>query len=411
LRALIVDSNGGRGALAAVRGLARAGWTVGVACPKRTDLPTLSRFAGHWHRLPALADGEQAFVQAIRDATATHRYELVFGCSDAEVLTLAARRHSVGTRVPYPAHEAVLAAIDKTRLAEAASSVSIATPPTVSSVADAHERWGTGPVVVKESQHGTRDVQERLSHVAPQRFDDPHAAQERVREIHASGGIALVQPMLDGELMAFSCVMDEKGEMLGRVQQIAERTYPLDAGSSARARTVAIDERLSERVSALLKALKWFGLVELQFLAGRDGTQTLLDFNGRFYGSLALALAAGVNLPDLWARAALGLMLPARQDARAGVRYQWLEGDLKAARERSRGRATDVADCLRYALLSKASIWSPVDPYPGLRAAGAVLRGATASILAGAAGGRRMPGAANTRKATDTLASKGAHLR
>lgn len=388
MRALIVDSNGGRGALAAVRGLARAGWTVGVACPSRTGLPALSRFARHWHRLPALAHSEEAFVQTVCDAVAGGRYEVVFGCSDAEVLTLSAERRSIPTRVPYPAHDAMLTAIDKARLAEVAASVSIATPPAVPSVVEAQERWGARAVMVKESRHGTRAADERLSHVAPQRFDDPLAAEERVHEIRAGGGVALVQPMIEGRLMAFSCVVDEHGEMLGRVQQMAERTYPLDAGSSARARTVPIDERLSERVGRLLRELGWFGLVELQFLAHEDGAHTLLDFNGRFYGSLALALAAEVNLPDLWGRAALGLPLPPRRDARANVRYQWLEGDLKAARERSRGALAGVADCVRYALLSKASIWSPVDPYPGLRAAGAVLGGAAGAIASNGALGR-----------------------
>lgn len=380
MRALIVDSKGGRGALAAVRGLARAGWTVGVACPSRSQLPALSRLLAHWHPLPDLASGEQAFLGALRDAVAAQRYELVFGCSDAEVLTLSAQRQGLATRIPYPPHEAMLAAIDKTRLAQAAESVSIATPPAAASVQEARERWGAGPVVVKESQHGTRDAHERLSHVAPQRFDDLLRAEERVRAIGAGGGVALVQPLLGGRLMAFSCVTDEDGTMLGRVQQVAERTYPLDAGSSARAATVAIDERLSERVSALLKALKWRGLVELQFLAQEDRPPTLLDFNGRFYGSLALALAAGVNLPDLWARSALGLPLPPRIDARPGVRYQWLEGDLKAAREDSSGAVESVADCLRYALRSKASIWSPTDPYPGLRTAGGVLARATGAM-------------------------------
>jgi predicted ATP-grasp superfamily ATP-dependent carboligase len=380
LRALIVDSNGGRGALAAVRGLARAGWSVGVACPTRSDLPALSRFASHWHPLPALASGEQAFLEAVHDATVMQRYELVFGCSDAEVLALSAQRQSLPTRLPYPGHDAMLAAIDKARLAQAAGSVSIATPPGAFSVQEARERWGTGPVVVKESQHGTRDAQARLSHVAPERFDDLLEAEERVRAIRAGGGVALVQPLLGGRLMAFSCVVDENGTMLGRVQQVAERTYPLDAGSSARARTVAIDEHLAERVGALLKALEWFGLVELQFLAQEGAAPTLLDFNGRFYGSLALALAAGVNLPDLWGRAALGLPLPPPVDARPGVRYQWLEGDLKAGRERSSGGLGALGDCLRYALLSKASIWSPTDPYPGLRAAGGTIARAAAAV-------------------------------
>jgi predicted ATP-grasp superfamily ATP-dependent carboligase len=122
-------------------------------------------------------------------------------------------------------------------------------------------------------------------------------------------------------------------------------------------------------VGALLVELGWFGLVQLQFIEPPDGAPQLIDFNGRFYGSMALALAAGVNLPALWASVATGGRVPPRTDGRPGVRYQHLEGDLQAARAERRGGLTRaMAGCLIYAVRARHSILSLRDPLPGLRA-------------------------------------------
>jgi predicted ATP-grasp superfamily ATP-dependent carboligase len=374
MRVLVVDSNAGRGCLAAVRGLACGGWTVGVATANRTGLPNLSRFTRHRHLVAPVSAGVEPHLQSVRATIAQHDYSLVFACGDAELLALSERRESISARVPYASHRTVLRALDKRHLGHAARAVGLRTPPEAASAREAAARWGAGPVIVKESLHGSLDAHGHASHFAPEPYADHQAAEQRVHEICASGATPVVQPLSEGRLMAFSCVTDRAGAMVGRVQQVAERTYPAAAGSSVRARTVPIDERLSGQVHGLLGELGWFGLCELQFLQPADGPPVLLDLNGRFYGSLALALAAGVNLPDQWARCTLDL--PAeRRDGRPGVRYQWMEGDLKAARERSRGALGDLGDCLRYATRAHGAIWSASDPLPGARAAAALLAG------------------------------------
>jgi predicted ATP-grasp superfamily ATP-dependent carboligase len=381
MRVLVLDSNAGRGCLAAVRGLARGGWTVGVATPARTGLPSLSRFARHRHLLPPVTAGVEPYVQAVCELVARRGYSLVFACSDAEVLALSERRESIPACIPYASHPAVVRAIDKDQLGQAARAVGLLTPPQASSARQAAELWGPGAVIVKESLHGALGADGHVSHVAPELCADAQAAERRVSEIRASGGAAIVQPALEGRLMAFSSVVDRSGAMLARVQQVAERTYPLAAGLSVRARTVAVDMELAGQVQELLRELGWLGLCELQFLQPAKGQPVLLDLNGRFYGSLALALAAGVNLPDLWARCALGLPGGEVRDGRPDVRYQWMEGDLKAARESSRGALADVADCLRYANRAHDSIWSASDPLPGARAAAALVGGSLGALM------------------------------
>ncbi len=373
MRALIVDSGESRGSLAAARGLARGGWTVGIGCPTRTGLAGLSRFVRHRHVVPPLASGTSDFLEAVERVVVERDYQLVFACSDAEIVALSRERERISARMPYADHETILGAIDKLQLSHAAQAVGMATPPIASSVAEARERWGAGAMIVKESLHGTLDTTGHISHLAPASFTDPTAAEQRIEEIRATGGMPILQPFITGRLMAFSSVVDGNGQMLARVQQVAERTYPREAGLSVRARTIAIDEQLAELVARLLSRLGWFGLSELQFILPTAGPPVLLDFNGRFYGSLALALAAEVNLPDIWARIATGRDPSQAGDARPGVRYQWLEGDLRAARERSRGPLRDACGCVRYAIGANGSIWSASDPLPGLLAAGTVL--------------------------------------
>ncbi|MFI6989421.1 ATP-grasp domain-containing protein [Nonomuraea wenchangensis] len=232
VRALIVETGFSRGALAAVRSLAAAGWEVGVGAPTGAGLASSSRFRRRRHLVPAAHEDRDAFLAAVRRAVRDHRYDVVFGAGEAEVLALSLLRDEVG--------------------------------------------------------------------------------------------------------------------------------------ASCRAETVRVDPAISDRAARLLAALGWFGLAQLQFVVPEDGRPRLIDLNGRFYGSMALATAAGANLPAAWAALAVGHDVPPTR-ARPGVRYHWLEGDLRrAAVERRSGLLPDLAGTLRYAAGAVHSTLSLRDPAPAL---------------------------------------------
>jgi len=150
---------------------------------------------------------------------------------------------------------------------------------------------------------------------------------------------------------------------------------------------VPVDPEFAGRAAALLAALGWFGLAELQFVVPADGIPRLIDLNGRFYGSLALAVAAGANLPATWAALATGrangpVEAVEPVTAVAGVRYCWWEGDLRRAlRERRGGMARDLAGTLYAGVGAVHSITRLGDPVPALTQARRLLaehRGARA---------------------------------
>ena len=366
LRALIVEDGRSRGALAAVRGLSAAGWSVGVGWPGQFSFAASSRHVRYRHEVPSAAACVDGFLEAVKEAVRRSAYDVVFGAGDAEVLALSSGRDHVGAVIPYGPHEGVVRIFDKLHLYHAAIESGVPTPLTEPASASAVEHFGR-PMFVKARLHAPGD-----SPLSGSRWESTAAAdgKEALRlagVMRANGREPLIQQHVDGELMALAVLVDRDGASVAVVQQVADRVWPRPAGVSVRARTVAVDQALLHGVVRLLRSFKWFGLAQAQFLAPHNEPPQLIDLNGRFYGSMALAIRSGVNFPALWAALATGRETPSNLDgsAHVGIRYQWLEGDLRrAVQERESGLIRDVASCLGYATTAHQNLSAVTDPMP-----------------------------------------------
>ncbi|MBA3248839.1 MAG: ATP-grasp domain-containing protein [Geodermatophilaceae bacterium] len=369
---LVVTNGRARGVLAAVRALSRAGWLVGVGTPNGVGMVTSSRYCARRHLVPRPRGDGQAFVAGVQRAVAEGHYDLVYGGGDDWMAALSTYRDGISSSVAHPSPDVVTAALDKVELARRAREVGLAAPRTEGASDTALAGW-SGPVVVKCRSHW-RPGQMHLHRVEARRYPDAAAAAGRVRALADDGFEPVLQEGIDGELGALIGLF-HNGRLLGRVQQHTSGLWPTPSGVSCRAETVPIDEDLAGRCNRLLADLGWSGLVELQFLRDRHGVQHLIDLNGRFYGSMALANAAGTNLADAWARHTLGWPLPHLADGRPGVRFLWTAGDLRRAyAERRGGLLADVGSTLRWLPGATTSVWDPTDVGPTLDLATARFR-------------------------------------
>ena len=359
MRALIVEDGWQRGSLAATRALARAGWRVGVGAPRR-GFAAASRFADAWHEVPPPEEDEGAFVAAVRAAVDVGGYELVFGAGDGEVLALSAGRNELGATFPYAPHEDVVRAFDKVALAEVAERVGLAVPGV-----------GDAPVVVKPRRTTVRGPAGEALRLRAELAATHDEATERLAYLESVGAEPLVERYVQGDLTAYVAVTDPDSRIVAAVQQRASAVWPTQAGGSIRAETVPVDPALAERVAALLADLHWFGIAQVQFQQPPHGEPVLIDLNGRFYGSMALALAAGPNLPAIWAALATGRPAPAAGAARVGVRYHSLEPDLRRRNLRALGYAVGAAH----------GLWDVRDPRPAVQHAGRLATRALRRLL------------------------------
>ncbi len=365
-RALILEDGRSRQALAASRALARAGWEVGVGAELPRGIAACSRSTSHDHRVPAPETDLPGFVSAVNAAIAAIGYEIVFGARDVEVLALSTSRDEIDALVPHPPHEQLVRALDKLVLAEAARSVGMASPATAPATEEALAQVQS-PVVVKARLHAPLDGVPRAPRMETGLAQNGVDAAERAAEIRVGGGEPLLQEPLAGHLEEVAVVADRDGRLVARVHQEVQRISAPSAGVAVRATTISPDEELMERVAALISELGWWGLAELQFIVGADGEHRLIDFNGRFYGSMSLALGAGVNLPEIWASVATGAPVGVAA-ARPGIRYQWLMGDLRRCFTEARAnRLQTLRDSARWAPGAVQSVFQLRDPLPACR--------------------------------------------
>jgi hypothetical protein len=151
----------------------------------------------------------------------------------------------------------------------------------------------------------------------------------------------IVQERVAGPQLSLAVVLARDGGLVACFQHAVERTWPTAGGTTTLARSEAPDPALVDAVAGVLRRAGFWGLAQLDLVAGRDGP-VVLDINTRFYGSMALATACGINLPAAWHAAACDRPRPQPGAYRAGLRFWWAEGDIRTLHRFRRPRVDHV---------------------------------------------------------------------
>lgn len=133
-----------------------------------------------------------------------------------------------------------------------------------------------------------------------------------------------------GEARGVSYLFDAGGQPRAAFAHRRLRQYPVGGGPSTQRESVPLDE-LHEHSEKLLRALGWRGVAMVEWkLHPNTGRPMLLEINPRFWGSLALAVHAGVDFPTRYVEAALGRpQVNISRPYGIGVTCRWLvPGDL-----------------------------------------------------------------------------------
>jgi predicted ATP-grasp superfamily ATP-dependent carboligase len=342
-------------AVAGLRGLGRAGhrvvalgdhWSAGGLWSRHT----VRRAVG------PTAEAGPAFTATVAALAADHGPVVVYAGWEGSLSALFEPPGlPAGAVSPYPATDpAVLRRMcDKRELSGLASAAGLRVPATLAA-GTAQELAGLRlpfPCVVKPVVGGGRPATACVV--------ESLAALDVLLAGADPGAQLLVQPRAAGPLLMLALVMDRDRRPVAAFQQVARRVWPADAGGASLAVSVAPDERLVAAAADLLAGAGFTGLAQLDFVAGPDGP-LLIDINPRFYTSLPLALACGVNLAGIWHAVVAGERIAPQDGYRVGATFRWLEADLRAAvngaprafADRGRGRHA-------------GAMWSWRDPVPG----------------------------------------------
>jgi predicted ATP-grasp superfamily ATP-dependent carboligase len=110
-------------------------------------------------------------------------------------------------------------------------------------------------------------------------------------------------------------------------QRLSEK--PPSGGVSVYRESVSIDEGLRDLSRALLDRFGWRGVAMVEYKRdSATGQPYLMEVNGRFWGSLQLAIDAGVDFPRILVASALGDRTEEMPSYRVGVRSRWWWGQI-----------------------------------------------------------------------------------
>lgn len=316
-----------RKSLSAIRSLGRHGLRVGVTGDSRFTTGFYSRYCDRRIRLPRPTDAD-AYIEALLRELATHRYDAVLAMEDDTIRTLLEHRAEVErlTRLPLAGASSMATAGDKAATLAVAEGLGIPHPWTRQPMSESEMHALLPSVPLPAVVKPVRSSGSRGLHYATTR-DELMAAY---RSVAATYGPPLVQERIpEGPGVGAALLFGPDHEPLAGFTYKRLREYPVHGGPST-LRESTHDPALLDMAIRMLKALEWYGVAMVEFKVDpRDGVPKLMEINPRFWGSLELATASGVDFPWLLYQVATGATVEPCFEYRTGVRCRWLvPGDM-----------------------------------------------------------------------------------
>ncbi|WP_447979324.1 carboxylate--amine ligase [Candidatus Nitrospira bockiana] len=303
MKVLVTDGHQ-KHALAAIRALGREGVTVHVGSSARFVSSFLSRYCAGTLVYPDPARHETAFVNCLVEYAQCRRIDVLLPIGyDAN--RVVSKHKDVLLKYLHVAiadHERMEVASDKGKTMALAASVGVNVPKTYTGVDEVEEY----PVVVK-GRTGSGNVRYVNS-------------RQELEGMDTSG--SLVQEYIPGEGYGFFALF-RAGEPRATFMHRRLRQWPVTGGASTLAESY-YDEGLKSQGIRLLQALNWHGVAMVEMKRdARDGRFKLMEINPKYWGSLDLAIHAGVNFPYLAAVMAMEGDVPPSHDFRY-LKLRWL---------------------------------------------------------------------------------------
>lgn len=333
MKALVTDGDE-RSALAITRSLGRRGIRVFVGEERPVSLASSSRYCAGHVTYPSPYREPEAFRRFLVDLVRAEAMDVVVPVTDVTTSSVCLvqgelQRHSAAAVPPFHAFDLVT---DKSALLRYAEVRGIPIPRThfvddMAMLRDLGDRVEY-PAVVKPSRSRILTSRGWVAagvHYANSRGDLRRLYEQTYELAHHP---SLIQQRVVGPGVGLFALFD-RGELLTAFAHQRLREKPPSGGVSVMCRSVPVDPQLRDDAVRLLGPLGWHGVAMLEYKReSATGNRFLIEVNGRFWGSLQLAVDAGVDFPWLSQQLARGRRPHVPETYRIGVTNRWLLGDL-----------------------------------------------------------------------------------
>lgn len=315
-----------RKSLSAVRSLGKAGFHVSVMGDSVFTTGFWSKFTRKKILSASAANDAEKFGSKLLILLKTYSNKsrpVIFPMEDATLMWIA---RNIDEIAPYghvliPPLESLNIAQDKGATAHIAKELDIPCPQTWEP-----QNLNDFTEIIKELKQGEFVVKPKSgtgsSGVIYGEFLSPEGWRNHWRKF----GQLLVQERIpqEGHGLGVALLMDREGECTAHFVHERLQQYPVSGGPSTDRQSIYYPQLVDWSIK-LLKKLSWRGIAMVEWKDDvRDGTPKLMEINPRFWGSLELAVRAGVDFPVLYAKAALGEELGTVPEYPDGIRCRWM---------------------------------------------------------------------------------------
>ncbi len=330
-RVLVLNANQ-RSTLAVVRSLGEKHVPLFTADESASSLAGNSRYSCQYFRYPSPQQMPAEFCQCIEEICISHNIDIVIPMTELTSTLLLSRENKHHTiTLPFPEMETVDALADKCELIRTAETLGIPVPATWH--ADNPDKLPldlnevTYPLVLKPGKSWVK-YNGRWIHTTVQIACNAAQAKEILDTDEAYRAHPfMLQEFLPGRGGGIFALY-EKGRPLAFFAHRRLREKPPRGGISVLSESAPLDTELESYARKLLDHVHWHGVAMVEFRITPDGKPYLMEINTRFWGSLQLAVNAGVDFPWLLYQITCGKQVAAVTRYRTGIRLRWWLGNL-----------------------------------------------------------------------------------
>ena len=305
--------------LSNVRAFGRAGKTV-EAFPYGPSPALKSRCLSKVHAAPVFDADKQGWRDALLGLLRQERFDMIVPCSDPAIIFLDSIRHLLHhQRLAIPAHEAMDIFYDKEETHKLCEGLGVPMAPSArlkpsDTATSLIARFGL-PLVLKPRRtfFAEKDQAREIVEIA-----DTENEVRRILGTITEHARYIVESFFVGEGVGIS-VLTKDGNILQAFQH--RRLREGKGGASSFRISEEVDPELREACAKILARVRHTGVCMFEFRHNaRTGAWILIETNARFWGSMALPLALGLDYPNMLYELMVDSLTPEGKPYKAGVR-------------------------------------------------------------------------------------------
>ncbi len=264
-----------------------------LAGQSRFDLCRFSKFSNRFYIYYPPHKNHTAFIENLQQIIKNIKPDYIVPCSDRTLYSIYSSSiyDEIKPILLAPNKEEYLYAFDKRRMNHLINSCGIKIIDEISVQDDIL------PIVIKPRQSKYIINNQLINGYRKIVFskEDFTLALEEIKKFDDA---PLIQKQIKGKGYGIFIAAKE-GKIFSSFAHERIREVPLSGGFSTFRRSIGVDSQLLQAISKIVRTLKWTGIMMVEFKGTFEGDIRFMEVNGRPWGSIDLAVTAGVDFPKM----------------------------------------------------------------------------------------------------------------